>query len=157
VSQQRVWFGWRPRDIGWVSCALQFVGTLLFNLNTFDGMLPGLNWFQQDLLIWGPDVLGSVLFLASGHLALLEVCHSHWVWKPHSLSWWVTFTNWMGCLAFMVSAVFAFARPHPLVVDAATISVTFTLVGAIGFLVGSLLMLPETATVLKPPSNESAG
>ena len=36
------WFGWRPSDIGWLSCALQFIGTLLFNVNTFDAMLPDL-------------------------------------------------------------------------------------------------------------------
>ena len=43
-------FGWRPHQIGWLSCAFQFVGTLLFNLNTFDAMLPGLDWLQQDLV-----------------------------------------------------------------------------------------------------------
>ena len=32
--------GWQPRDLGWLSCLLQFVGTVLFNFNTFDAMIP---------------------------------------------------------------------------------------------------------------------
>jgi hypothetical protein len=50
-----------------------------------------------------------------------------------------------GCVGFMISAVFAVVLPTPPVFDAVTISVFFTLLGATGFLVGSLLMLPETA------------
>jgi hypothetical protein len=141
--------GWRPGDIGWLSCALQFVGTLFFNLNTLDAMQPDSNWLRRDLAIWIPDFAGSVLFLLSGYLALAETCHAYWAWRPTSLSWWVTFINLVGCAAFMVSAVFAFVPPDPTSIDSETISVTFTLVGALGFLVGSLLMLPETAAPAK--------
>ena len=139
-----VWFGWRPRSIGWLSCALQFLGTLLFNVNTFDAMIPGLGWLQQDLVIWTPNFLGSVLFLTSGYLAFVETCHRHWAWKPASISWWVTFVNLLGCVGFMVSALFAFVPPQAPSFDAVTVSVTFTLIGAIGFLMGALLLLPET-------------
>lgn len=142
---RRVWFGWAPRNIGWLSCALQFPGTLLFNLNTLDAMLPGLNWWQQDVEVWLPNFVGSVLFLASGLLAFAETCHGYFAWKPASLSWWVTVANLFGCVAFMVSALFAFVPPAPFAVDATTISLVFTLLGAAGFLIGSLLMLPEAA------------
>ncbi|MGD8854232.1 MAG: hypothetical protein PVI28_17785 [Gammaproteobacteria bacterium] len=138
-------FGWRPHDIGWLSCALQFPGTLLFNINTFDALLPELDWLQQDLAIWAPDVAGSLLFLASGHLAFAETSHAHFAWRPQSLSWWVTFVNLLGCVAFMISAVFAFVPPQAPGFDAAGLASLFTLIGAGGFLIGSLLMLPETA------------
>lgn len=138
-------FGWRPHNIGWLSCALQLPGTVLFNFNTFDAMLPGLNWIEQDLEIWVPNFIGSILFLASGYLAFTETCHAHFAWKPAHISWWVTFSNLFGCVGFMISAVFAFVPPEPLPFDAVTISVFFTLLGAGGFLVGSVLMLPETA------------
>jgi hypothetical protein len=46
-----------------LSCVLQFLGTLLFNAVTFNAMLPGLGWFQLDLAIWAPDLLGSDPFL----------------------------------------------------------------------------------------------
>lgn len=143
LNKRRCLIGWRPRDIGWLSCALQFVGTILFNFNTFDAMIPSLDWFQQDLLIWAPDMVGSVFFLVSGYLAFIETAHAHWAWKPKSLSWWVVFANLLGCLKFMISALLAVAVPGLGNENTLAISTTFTLLGAIGFLIGSLLMLPE--------------
>lgn len=144
---RKLLLGWQPRDIGWLSSALQFAGTILFNINTLDSMFKGLDWLQQDLDIWAPDFVGSILFLASGYLAFIETCHAHLAWKTNNISWWVTVFNLFGCVAFMISAVFAFVLPglhHP---EAATASTAFTLLGAVGFFVGSLLMLPETAAV----------
>ena len=135
--------GWRPHDAGWLSCALQLVGTVLFNLNTIDAMIPSLSWFEEDLVIWVPNIVGSILFLASGYLAFIETCHAHWAWKPSEISWWVVFANLLGCIGFMISAAFAIVLPGGPNVEAATISVGFTLLGAIGFLAGSLLLLPE--------------
>lgn len=149
-------FGWRPRDIGWLSCALQFPGTLLFNMNTFDALLPGLDWLQQDLTIWAPDIAGSLLFFASGYLAFAETSHAHLAWRPQSISWWVTFANLLGCIAFMVSAVFAFVPPQAPGFDAAGLALLFTLLGAGGFLAGSLLMLPETALAATDRPKEAA-
>ena len=137
------WFGWRPSDIGWLSCALQFIGTLLFNVNTFDAMLPDLSWYKQDLTIWAPDLVGSVLFLISGYLAFIETCHRYWAWQPDSISWWVTFTNLLGCVGFMISALSSVVLPQLTSSAWINISLLFTLVGALGFLIGSLLMLPE--------------
>jgi hypothetical protein len=145
VPRRVVWFGWQPQDIGWLCCALQFPGTVLFNVNTFDAMHPGWGWLQQDLTIWLPNLSGSILFLASGYLAFIETCHSHWTWETANISWWVTFVNFLGCVGFMISALFAFVPPGSPSFDAVKVSVTFTLIGAGCFLIGSLLMLPETA------------
>jgi hypothetical protein len=146
-SQPRrtVLLGWRPAEIGWLSCALQFAGTLFFNINTFVGMRSGLAWWRQDVAIWLPDFAGSVLFLVSGQLAFAETCHAYWAWRPRSLSWWVTFTNLLGCIAFMISAFFAYVPRVPFPFDTGVVSVVFTLLGALGFLAGSLLMLPEAS------------
>jgi hypothetical protein len=137
--------GWRPRDIGWVSSALQFVGTILFNFNTLDAMMPTLTWFDQDLVIWVPNFAGSVLFLLSGYLAFIETCYSHWAWQPKSISWWVVFINLLGCVGFMASAMLSTYWPGSTRVGLATLATSFTLQGAVCFLVGSLLMLPEMA------------
>ena len=145
-----VLLGWRLSDIGWLSSALQFIGAILFNFNTFDAMLPSLTWFQEDMVIWAPNIIGSTLFLASGYLAFIEACHAHWSWKLKSISWWVVFTNLLGCVRFMISALFAIYLPGAPNVEATTISVVCTLLGAIGFLVGSLLMLPETVAPGQP-------
>lgn len=142
--------GWHPRDVGWLSCALQFVGTILFNVNTFDAMLPSLNWFQQDLLVWVPNIVGSILFFASGYLAFIELCHAHWSWQPRDISWWIVFINVLGCIAFLASAVLALVLPRPENSEILSLSVMFTLLGAICFLCGALLMLPETAAAAEP-------
>ena len=144
-KSRRVWFGWQPDDAGWLSCALQFAGTILFNFNTFDAMHPGVEWWQQDLLIWMPNVVGSILFLASGYLAWIEVCHAHWAWEPGHISWCVGAVNLVGCLAFMASAPLAFVPLHELPFDAVTPSLLFTLIGAIAFFIGAILLLPEAA------------
>ena len=123
------WFGWRPRELGWLSCALQFPGTILFNINTIAALDGRLTWLGQDGLVWVPDLLGSLLFVASGWLAFLETCHGHGFWRPGSLSWWVTVLNLLGCIGFMGAAL--------------TGLMLFTLLGALGFLIGSLLLLPE--------------
>ena len=63
---RRIGFGWKPQDIGcWLACALQFAGTLLFNLSTFAGMRGGGHWLPQDPAIWVPDLLGCVTFMVS--------------------------------------------------------------------------------------------
>jgi hypothetical protein len=138
-------FGWKPGDIGWLSCALQFVGTILFNFNTFDAMIPSLTWFEEDLVIWVPNIIGSILFLASGYLAFIETCHGYWGWHLRSISWWCVFINLLGCIGFMISALFSIFLPGPPEEAMVTLAVAFTLQGAICFLIGSLLMLPETA------------
>lgn len=145
TARRFVPFGWRPHEAGWLSCALQFIGTLLFNLNTFDATDLGLTRWQQDWTVWVPDFVGSVLFLASGYLAFIETCHTHWAWRPRSMSWWITFANLLGCVGFMVAAIFAMVPSQPWGLNAATVSTAATLAGAIGFLTGSLLMLPEAA------------
>jgi hypothetical protein len=143
--------GWKPHDAGWLSCALQFVGTILFNFNTFDAMIPSLTWFEEDLVVWAPNIIGSILFLASGYLAFIETCHGYWGWQPRSISWWVVFFNLLGCVGFLFSALFSIVLPSPPDAKTVTLAVMFTLQGAICFFAGSLLMLPETALEEKTP------
>ena len=100
------------------------------------------NWL---MLIWMPNVVGSILFLASGYLAWIEVCHAQLAWKPGLISWCVSAVNLVGCLAFMASALLAFVPPHAFPFDAVTPSLLFTLIGAIAFFIGALLLLPEAA------------
>jgi len=138
-------FGWRPHELGWQSCVYQFVGTLLFNFSTYSAMHVDGNWLQQDIAVWSPNFVGSVLFLISGFQAFVEGCHALWVWRPRSLTWWIVGWNLIGCLAFMASAFFAFTPPEPLPFPTSSISVVLTGLGALGFLVGSLLMVVEAA------------
>lgn len=148
-NSKRQLFGWRPKDIGWLGCALQFSGTVLFNINTLDVFIPGLNWWQQDFDIWMPNFFGSILFLAAGYLAYIETCHTYFAWRPHSLSWWVVSIGLLGCVGFMISAVFAIVLPKGSTDSWMNLSLIFTLQGAICFFIGALLLLPETLATLK--------
>ncbi|MEP4485588.1 MAG: hypothetical protein ABJ013_08170 [Halioglobus sp.] len=136
-------YNWRFRDRGWRACAYQFVGTLAFNLNTFDAMTLGGNWLIDDIEIWVPNMLGSILFLASGVLAAREVQQATALWQPTSIEWCIASINLLGCIMFMVAAVLALETPVPLLAEASELSIMFTLLGAIGFFLGAALLLLE--------------
>lgn len=137
------WFAWRPREIGWLSAFIQFVGTLLFNANTFDALLPGLDWLRDDLLIWTPDVIGSVCFLVASGLAVLEYGHAEKVWNPADVSLWIVSVNLLGSVFFGVSAVFAVTLPPTAELLDAWMANLFTCLGAVCFFAGAYLLLPE--------------
>lgn len=139
------WLGWQPDQIGWLSAFIQFIGTLLFNVNTLDALLPDLDWLLQDLLIWTPDSIGSICFLVASWLALLEFCHGYWCWQPHNLSWRIVIVNLLGSIAFMVSAVFAMVLPGEASLAGLWIVNLSTCIGAVCFLIGAYLLLPEMA------------
>lgn len=145
TKRRRTLIHWRPYDVGWLSRALQFAGSNLFNFNAFDAMIPSLSWFAKNLVVWIPNIFGSKVFLLSGYLALIETCHTFWSWQPTSISRWEVFTNLLGCVGFMIAAVSAVGLTGPTATRATIISVGFTLQEAVGCLAGSLLMLPEAA------------
>lgn len=143
---RRVLIGWRPSDAGWLASFLQFLGTLLFNFSTFAASAGAGNWLWQDMTIWSPDAAGSILFMVSGYLGFIEACHRHWAWNPQSLSWWIVFANLSGCVAFVIAMVFAYIPSGGAAATEVELSVVFTLIGALWFLVGSVLLLPEGTT-----------
>ena len=132
-----------PRRIDWWASATQLVGTVLFNRNTWFGMVDGLSPGQQDRLVWAPDVLGSVCFLVASGLAWAEVCDGWWSWRPRDVAWWIAGANLVGSIAFGASAVAAFVRPSTGDELLAGLAQGGTLVGAVCFLVGAVLLLPE--------------
>lgn len=127
----------------WLSAELQFIGTLLFNVNTFNGMKSSLNWLQSDIKIWVPDFFGSTFFLASAYLAFIEVTHTIWKSDAKSISWWIVFINLLGCIAFLVAAFTSFTPKTGDSNFSMNLSLISTFIGALCFLLGSLLMLPE--------------
>ncbi len=142
-SEPFCWMGWKPQQIGWLSALIQFAGTLLFNMNTLDALLPGLNWLQQDVLIWTPDVIGSLCFLVSSWLAVLECCHGIAIWKNQGLSWWIVMINLLGSISFGISAVFAVTIATTSELLNSEAANLWTCLGALCFLVAARLLLPE--------------
>lgn len=136
--------GWHPTSAGWLSTFTQFLGTVAFNVNTFDAIIAPPSWIAQNLLIWTPDMIGSGLFLVSGYLAFIETSHRYWSWQPGDLAWQIVFVNLLGCIAFMVAAILAYVPvgPEPSWIPAA--SNIHLLLGALGFFVGALLTMRES-------------
>jgi hypothetical protein len=142
---------WEPRRIDWWACAVQVVGTLWFNVSTFAAMLDGLSAEQANRLVWRPDAYGSVCFLVASALAWVEVGHRWLCWRPAELSWWIALLNLVGSIAFGVSAVAAWVVPdsgQPVNAELVNLG---TFVGALCFLAGGVLLLPERT---QPPNPE---
>lgn len=128
--------------IDWWASLVQFAGTLWFNRTTLSALVVGLGASSSGHPIWRPDAFGSICFLVSSWLAWAEECHGAFAWRPRDLSWWITFLNLVGSIAFGVSAVASYVKPNGQLVSLALTNLG-TFIGALCFLAGGLLLLPE--------------
>jgi hypothetical protein len=139
----RRFFVYQPGRIDWWATAIQLVGTVYFNVSTGVAMAADLSARTAHQHEWRPDAVGSICFLVSSVLAWYEVCHGWIAWRPRSWSWWITLANLIGSIAFGVSAVAGYINPVTGQVHNAGRANTQTLVGAVCFLIGAVLLLPE--------------
>jgi hypothetical protein len=135
----------QPRRIDWWSCGLQLVGTLYFNVTTFRALQVGLDSPGYDRLVWRPDALGSICFVLSGYLAYIEV-NGRPLGRPRrTLDSAIATVNLLGCLAFGASAVASYVMPTTGAERGPAVVNTCTSLGALCFLIGALLLLPQAA------------
>jgi hypothetical protein len=134
-----------PRQIDWWASGIQLIGTLYFNVSTAVAISSDLSAQTARQHIWRPDAVGSVCFLVASGLAWFEVCHGWASWAPRRLSWWITLLNLAGSVAFGVSAVASYVVPATGQIRNIERSNLGTFVGALCFLVGAVLLLPEGA------------
>jgi hypothetical protein len=128
--------------IDWWASLIQFAGTLWFNRTTFSAFVVGQGASATHHPVWRPDAFGSICFLVSSWLAWAEECQGPFAWKPRDLPWWITALNLFGSVAFGVSAIASYVKPNGQLLSLALTNLG-TFVGAICFLVGGLLLLPE--------------
>ncbi len=136
--------GWNPRSAGWLSTFTQLLGTLAFNISTFNSIAAPTQHALSVLEIWTPNFEGSILFLISGYLAFIEVGNRYWSWNPKNLSWQTVFINLLGCVAFMISAVTPLTPDETKAGWIWEYSNTYTLIGAICFFISALLLVKES-------------
>ena len=105
------WWAYEPRRPGWLAAFVLFCGTLAFAISLVDAFLTNLSTHQQDRLIWAPELVGCILFLVSGHLGIIEVCHGRLRLLTSSLGWWIVVVNQVGSWLFLLSGLAAFVRP----------------------------------------------
>ncbi|MFI0153503.1 hypothetical protein [Streptomyces lydicus] len=137
------WWSYEPLQIDWLTTFVLFVGTLEFGINLLDSFLQGLTVQQTNRLIWAPDVIGCLLFLVSGHLALVEVSHGPLRLRPRELGWWIAAVNQLGSVLFMVSAVADFTNPRTGTQVNVAVTNWGTLTGAACFVAGGVLQYFE--------------
>jgi hypothetical protein len=127
-------FAFEPRRIDWWATTVQLAGTLLFNLSTFGALQTGLSTAAENRVIWAPDVFGCIAFLVASALAWAEVCGGAACRPRRELEWWIAAVNLGGSVLDLAAANF------------------MTVVGALGFLAGALLLLREGASArITPP------
>jgi hypothetical protein len=132
----------RHGRVDWWAAGIQLVGTLWFNRTTLSALLVGLGASPNHHPIWRPDALGSVCFLVSSWLAWVEECHGPFAWRPSRVSWWITSLNLVGSVAFGVSAIASYVTNSGQLLSVALTNLG-TFVGAVCFLIGAVLLLPE--------------
>ena len=138
-------------DPSWWSAAVQFVGTLLFNVSTFGAMQDGLSTHDENRLVWAPDLFGSAAFLISGMLAYRVATGPHLLPVRRDRDWTMAAVNLAGCVLFGISAVASFVVPSSgSILNLAAANWT-TALGAACFFVGSLMLLPPRHALAEAP------
>jgi YrhK-like protein len=149
AGSERPVHGWgrvlsyQPGHIDWWASGIQLIGTVYFNVSTGVAVSVGLSAQAAHHHIWRPDAIGSVCFLVASTLAWFEVSHGWMSWSPGSISWRITGLNLVGSIAFGCSAVASYIVPSTGAIWNAELSNLGTFVGALCFLVGAVLLLPE--------------
>ena len=101
-----------PADFAdWWSAAVQFVGTLLFNVSTGVVLVRDLQGSATASTGWTPDAWGSAAFLLSSAAALVAASRRHELWDPDARTAHGTWLNMAGSVAFGFSAVGAYVLP----------------------------------------------
>ncbi|HTR69524.1 MAG TPA: hypothetical protein VMH41_04785 [Mycobacteriales bacterium] len=154
---RRRFFVYQPHRIDWWSTSVQLVGTLCFNVSTGYAIVSDLSAHAANRYVWRPDAVGSICFLIASGLAWFEVCHGWTAWRPRSWSWWITGLNLLGSIAFGGSAIAGYINPATGELRNAARSNLGTLIGAICFLAGALMLLPERTAPPREAADEAGG
>lgn len=145
-GERAPWRGWSRADrANLVAALVQWLGTLYFNVTTLRGALDASGGGDYDATqVWHPDAVGSVLFLVSSVIALAPEVHRRRLRHVRDRAWAIAAVNLLGSILFGVSAVGAWTDPATGDLVSLWWSNAGTFFGALGFLVGAVLMLPFT-------------
>jgi hypothetical protein len=132
------------------AAAIQSLGTLFFNVTTFQALHESTSASGYDRLVWRPDALGSICFLVSGVIAYLASPRRGWLPMRQASGWWEPGVNLLGCIFFGISAVAGYVVPSTgSVLDLAAANLNTSL-GAACFLACALATLRTDRTVKSP-------
>ena len=144
------WWSYEPLRPGWLSAFVLFCGTLAFAISLLTAFLQNLDTQQINRLIWAPELVGCILFLIAGHIAIIEVCHGRFRLIPRSLGWWIVAVNQLGSWLFLLSGLAAFVRPATGDVISVHLVNWGTAWGALCFSLAGIAQLFERPTAAPP-------
>jgi hypothetical protein len=104
------WWAREPANYDYLAAAVLFAGTIVFGINLVDSLLGSLTPTQEDRLVWNPDIIGCLLFLIAGFLAMVDISGSWLRLRGEGLGWWIVFVNQVGSVLFMASGIASFVR-----------------------------------------------
>ena len=132
------WWAREPRNYDYLAAAVLFAGTIVFGINLVDSLIGTLTPTQEDRLVWNPDIIGCLLFLIAGFIAMIDISGTWWRIRGENLGWWIVFVNQVGSVLFMVSGVASFVRADGDMI-AVGIANWGTLTGALCFAVAGVM------------------
>lgn len=132
----------RPDRFDWWAAAIQFAGTLFFNLSTATALSASLG--GADRTGWRPDAYGSVCFLLSSLLAVVATTGRDALWDPKARTWRSAWLNLLGSVAFGIAAVGAYPIAESGQQFLASWATVGTIAGGVCFLVAAALTRPGT-------------
>ncbi|GAA1794434.1 hypothetical protein [Agromyces lapidis] len=101
--------GMNPVDrADWFAAAVQFAGTLFFNVSTAQALVAAIREPDSVGAGWRPDAFGSIAFLVSSALAVIATKDRGALWDRDARTWHGTGLNLLGSIAFGVSAIGAY-------------------------------------------------
>jgi drug/metabolite transporter (DMT)-like permease len=140
----------RPDRLDWWASAVQFGGTLFFNVSTTDALVTSINSGTRLDSGWRPDVFGSVAFLVSSVLAVIATTERDALWDPNARIWRCTWLNMLGSVFFGISAIGAFVIPQTGDLVSLFWANLGTLLGALCFFTAAVLSRPAADTAQGP-------
>jgi hypothetical protein len=139
----------------WWAGVVQFVGTLMFNVSTYEALQQGLSAAEAQRRVWTPDARGCIAFLIASALAYADVRRPWLRWRPRDLGWSVATLNMVGSIAFAISAIGAYTIPSTGELASLVLDNLGTFVGGLCFLAGAVLLIPDEQ--LDPGTAPSGG
>jgi hypothetical protein len=146
----------RPRTTDWTASLIQLVGTVEFNVTTLRAALDAAGTGSATAqMVWRPDAIGSVLFLVASVIALAPEVRRRRHGHARDRSWSIAALNMLGSVFFGLSAVGAYVSPSTQDLLSMRWSNGGTLLGALCFLAGALLLLPRRPVTTSSQSEAS--
>lgn len=123
----------------WWAAAVQFAGTLLFNVSTSLALAAALADPDAVGAGWKPDAWGSLAFLAASSFAIVATGRRGELWDADARTWHGTWLNMLGSVFFAFSAIGAYVLPATGTLVSLLWANLGTMLGALCFLVAALL------------------